>query len=645
MLFGGPLRYDMGWNKHQDAYLQLNLRSMVTKLPYLLAITIGLARKADPRALRMVGFAEIGRGASQALGLIAVNRALAHVIGEGTVPERLTGAAPALAAAGLCALVGAVLKALSTAGTGQLEPKVERVAREMYLSHTAKVELAAIEDEQFHRLLDSAQYGAGAARRMVRYSSSIVNAVMSLIATAGVLAVLHPLLIPMLVAMSVPSGWAALSVARRRYISFHQFVQHARAGELISRLLISTGAAAEIRVHNVADFLLGHYRSLSQDQEAEQKRLATLAARTGLFAAAWTGLAAVAAYAALGALLWTGAMALSVGGTAVLAIRSGAGSLQNLVLQINSAHEDSLFIADLHQLCEEAGERAIPTGGLALPKHPERITVEDVHFTYQGEENKPALAGASLTIPTGKIVAFVGDNASGKSTLTKLLCGLYRPDSGRILWDDVDVAKADRQELVSRIAVVGQDFYRWPFTAAVNIGIGRPEEPLCPERLDEAVRYAGAEDLVKELPRDLRTLLARGYKGGHQLSGGQWQRLGIGRAHYRRGKFLIVDEPTAALDAKSEQEFFEKIRNLADAGQTIILITHRLGSVRVADLIHVLDHGRVVESGTFAELISDEGDGPKVFRDGYRIQAAQYASVPPQNSNLPASDVAKAGPR
>ena len=155
--------------------------------------------------------------------------------------------------------------------------------------------------------------------------------------------------------------------------------------------------------------------------------------------------------------------------------------------------------------------------------------------------------------------------------------------------------------------------------------IGRPDAPVHQERMDRAVGYAGAGTLIEELPRGWKTLLARGYKGGHQLSGGEWQRLGLARAHYRSGEILVVDEPTSALDAKAEQRLFEQIRTLADAGQTVILITHRLGSVRAADLIHVLDQGRVVESGTFAELVSEHGDGPKVFRALYRIQAAQYA--------------------
>ncbi|GAA1179374.1 ABC transporter ATP-binding protein [Streptomyces hebeiensis] len=629
LLFGGPLRYDMGWSKHEDAALQLNLRSVVRRLPGLVGTTVGLAWEADRGALRLVTLAEVGRGIGQAVGLIAVNRVLAHLLGDGSTADRLTGAAPALAVAGGAALLGAVLRALSTAGTGQLEPKVERVATERYLTHTARVELEAVEDDEFHKLLDSAQYGASSARRMVQYCQSVVTALMSLVASAGVLALLHPALLPLLVAMTVPSAWAALTVARRRYVSFQVWVQHARAGRLISGLLISTDAAAEIRAHDVGPFLLHHFRAMSQSQEAEQRRLSRLDARTGLIAAGWTGLATVAAYAALGGLLWTGAMALAVGGTAVLAIRTGSAALENLILQVNHLNEESLFVGDLHRLCEEAGRRAIPVGGRPLPPAPAAITFEDVVFTYRGKDNRRALDGVSLTIPTGKIVALVGENGSGKTTLVKLLCGLYRPDSGRILWDGLDAAEADRQELVSRVAVVGQDFYRWPFTAEVNISIGRSEVPVTEERLTDAVRYAGAEELIEELPRGRRTLLARGYKGGHQLSGGQWQRLGLARAHYRAGRVLVVDEPTSALDARAEQRLFEQIRRLADAGQTVILITHRLGSVRAADLIHVLDHGRVVESGTFDDLLSDTTDGPKVFRDLYRLQAAQYAPPAP----------------
>lgn len=625
LLFGGPLRYDMGWNQHRDAFLELDLRAMLTRLPGMLMSSLRLARQADAGAARVVLTAQVAIGVTQAVSLLAVNSVLGRLIGTGSIEERLRGAAPALVIMAAVMFLAALLRAASTYATGRLEPKVERVATEMYLERAAAVELAAIEDHAFHKLLDTAQYGASSARRMIMYGTRVVNAMISLIAAAGVLTVLHPALLPLLITMTIPSAWGALTIARRRYESFHTWVQHARAGHLISSLLTEPEAAPEIRVHGVGPFLLRHFRAMSETAEAEQARLARLAARTGLIAAAWTGLATVATYATLGALLLSGAMALSVAGTAVIAIRTGSASLNTLVLEINTLHEEALFVGDLERLYVEAAERAIPTGGDPLPEDPREIRFENVTFTYPGDATRPALDDVTLALPLGRIVALVGENGSGKTTLVKLLAGLYQPDRGRILWDGVDAARADRHRLAERIAMVAQDFKRWPFTAKVNVAVGRSSAPLTEERLTRSVSEAGAEEVVADLPRGLDTLLARNFSGGHELSGGQWQRLGIARAAYRRGRILIVDEPTAALDARAELEVFEKIRALAGSGQTVVLITHRLASVRHADLVHVLDQGRVVESGTPDELLANGG----VYAELYALQADQFTAKVP----------------
>ncbi|MFD5712633.1 ABC transporter ATP-binding protein [Streptomyces pharetrae] len=625
LLFGGPLRYDMGWNQHADAFLELTFRAMVRRLPALLSASLRLARQADRRAARIVLAAETGRGVAQAVSLLAVNSALGGLMGGGPIEDRLRGAVPALAVMAAVLLVGALLRAASTYATGRLEPKVERVATELYLERAAAVELAAIEDHAFHKLLDTAQYGAASARRMIMYGTRVVNAMISLIAAAGVLTVLHPLLLPLLVTMTLPSAWSALTNARRRYESFHTWVQHARAGHLISGLLTEPAAAPEIRLHGVGPFLLRHFRAMSESAEAEQARLARLAARTGLIAAAWTGLAAVATYATLGGLLLAGAMSLAVAGTAVIAVRTGSASLDSLVLEVNQLHEEALFVGDLERLYAEAAERAIPAGGTPLPEDPREIRFENVTFGYPGESTRPALDDLTLTLPLGRIIALVGENGSGKTTLVKLLAGLYTPDRGRILWDGVDAATADRRLLAERIAMVAQDFKRWPFTARVNVAVGRPSVPVAEERLAAAVEEAGAEEVIADLPRGLDTLLARHFSGGHELSGGQWQRLGIARAAYRRGSILIVDEPTAALDARAELEVFEKIRALAGTGQTVVLITHRLASVRHADLVHVLEQGRLVESGTPEELLAKGG----LYAELYGLQAEQFTARVP----------------
>ncbi|MFF4310287.1 ABC transporter ATP-binding protein [Streptomyces sp. 900105755] len=629
LLFGGPLRYDMGWSQHGNAFLELDFRAMMTRLPGMLASSLRLARQADAGATRIVLAAQVGVGVAQAVSLLAVNSVLGRLIGTGTIEERLRSAAPALVAMAAVMFVAALLRAASTYATGRLEPKVERVATETYLERAAAVELAAIEDHAFHKLLDTAQYGASSARRMIMYGTRVVNAMISLITAAGVLTVLHPALLPLLITMTIPSAWGALTNARRRYESFHTWVQHARAGHLISALLTEPEAAPEIRVHGVGPFLLRHYRAMSETAEAEQARLARLAARTGLIAAAWTGLATVATYATLGGLLLSGAMALSVAGTAVIAIRSGSASLNTLVLEINTLHEEALFVGDLERLYVEAAQRAIPLGGDPLPEDPQEIRFENVTFTYPSdhpdETVRPALDDVTLSIPLGRIIALVGENGSGKTTLVKLLAGLYQPDRGRILWDGVDAARADRQRLAERIAMVAQNFKRWPFTAKVNVAVGRSSAPLTDERLAASVAEAGAQEVVEDLPRGLDTLLARHFSGGHELSGGQWQRLGIARAAYRRGHILIVDEPTAALDARAELEVFEKIRALAGNGQTVVLITHRLASVRHADLVHVLDQGRLVESGTPDELLANGG----VYAELYALQADQFTAKLP----------------
>ncbi|QZZ32662.1 ABC transporter ATP-binding protein [Streptomyces sp. ST1015] len=631
LLFGGPLSYDMGWNQHRDAFLELGFRSMLSRLPSLLTVSLKLARQADPRAAKIVVAAELSRGAAQAVSLLAVNSVLSRLMAQGPIEARVRDAAPALIVMAVMLFLGALLRAASTYATGRLEPKVERVATELYLERAAAVELAAIEDHAFHKLLDTAQYGAQSARRMIGYGTRVVNSVISLAAAAGVLTVLHPVLLPLLLTMTLPSAWSALTNARRRYESFHTWVQHARAGQLIASLLTEPAAAPEIRVHGVGPFLLRHFRSMSETAEAEQARLARLTARTGLIAAAWTGLATVATYATLGGLLVGGAMALSVAGTAVIAIRSGSASLNTLVLEVNQLHEEALFVGDLQRLYVEAAERAIPAGGTDLPEDPEEIRFENVTFRYPGDgspDHRPALDDVSLTLPLGRIIALVGENGSGKTTLVKLLAGLYRPESGRVMWDDVDAAGADRGQLAERIAMVAQDFKRWPFTAKVNVAIGRSAAPLTEERLASSVAQAGAQDVVADLPRGLDTLLARQFSGGHELSGGQWQRLGIARAAYRRGRILIVDEPTAALDARAELEVFEKIRALADSGQTVVLITHRLASVRHADLVHVLEQGRLVESGTPDELLATGG----VYAELYALQAEQFTVRLPAHS-------------
>jgi len=216
-------------------------------------------------------------------------------------------------------------------------------------------------------------------------------------------------------------------------------------------------------------------------------------------------------------------------------------------------------------------------------------------------------------------VALVGENGSGKSTLAAVLAGLYRPQSGRIAWDGVEVTEFHPETVRERVAVVMQEPTRWPLSAKANISIGRYDRTADAALVQEAARAGDAHEFVMELTRQYETLLSRHFTDGADLSGGQWQRLAVSRAFYRDAPLLICDEPTANLDARAEHDVYQRLRGLAE-GRTVVLITHRMASVREADRIYVLDHGAVVEEGDHAQLIAADG----IYAQLFTLQASAY---------------------
>ncbi|MFD6231194.1 ABC transporter ATP-binding protein [Streptomyces sp. NPDC060232] len=658
-LFGGPLRYDAGWSHHDYARLEGRLLSTLRTMPRMVAGTLRLAWDTDRPALLTVAASEAGQGVTSAVGLLVLSEVLRTLLGAGSPAERLHAAMPSLAAGALVAVLGAVLASRSTAAAGRLEPKIERAAYEQYLKAAVEVELEAIEDGEFRRLLDSAQWGPPSARRTVGACVATLGGIISLVATAGVLTVLHPLLLPMLLLIAAPRGWGAMRVAQRRYLSVITWVEHVRAARLIGQLLISRTSAPEVRVHGVGRYLLGHYRNMAEVAETEATRLAKDKAATELLAAALSGAAALITYGAMVALIVTGRMDLAVAGTAVIAVRAGSASLGALVATTNTLHEESLYVRDLERFVAEAGRRAIPRGGLPLPERLGAVRLEDVGFSYPDRE-EPALDGVSLTIEAGKVVALVGENGSGKSTLVKLLAGLHLPDSGSLTWDGVEVRGADREQVFDRVALLTQDFERWPVTARTNITIGRPgeDEPgedgpgedgpgEAVERAADVVaaaRYAGADRVVEKLPNGYETLLARVFRGASELSGGQWQKFGLARTRYRDARVIVVDEPTSALDPEAEIAAFDSIRGLAGPQRAVVLVTHRMSGVRFADVIYVLHEGRLVEQGGHDELMALGGRYASMFR----MQAEQFAQhsrprVEPQPRRSGSSPIPRQG--
>ncbi|MGX1887680.1 ABC transporter ATP-binding protein [Streptomyces sp. NPDC055287] len=634
-LFGGPLRYDMGWSQHEHAGLDLTMRSALRQMPGLISTTLRMAWSADHRALVAVAVSELGQGIAAAVGLLALNAVMHALLGAGDAVERLHALLPGLLAATGVAVVNSVLAGWSTSRAGRLEPVVERIATTQYLAAATSVELEAIDDPDFRRLIDVAQYGPAAARQMIGACVSALNSTISLIATASVLTILHPALLPMLLVIAAPRGWGAMRVAQERYVSRMSWIEHLRASRLIGNLLTERTAAQEVRIHAVGPFLLDRYRRMAASAESEQARLASSKAVTEWVASALSGLAMAATYSTMIWLVMAGHMSLAVAGTAVIAVRTGSASLGALVMNINQLHEESLYVRDHGQFLVEAAQRAIPQTGAPLPAQVRQVSLERVTYRYP-DRDVPALDDVTLTFPMGSVIAVVGENGSGKSTLMKILSGLLLPQTGSVRWGDFDVSGLERSQVFDRVSLLTQDFQRWPVTAAMNIRIGRPGHESSTQELQTSVDFAGAGSVTAKLPNGLDSMLGRMFRGAIELSGGEWQKVGLARTHWRSStsqedSVLIVDEPTSALDPEAEIAAFDRIRRLAAPHRAVVLVTHRMSGVRHADHIYVLNQGRLAEHGTHDDLIAKCGRYAAMFD----TQAAQYAAAP--NVPKPAS--------
>jgi ATP-binding cassette subfamily B protein len=359
------------------------------------------------------------------------------------------------------------------------------------------------------------------------------------------------------------------------------------------------------------------YRTFIDDLTRHVRRRSALELLSALVSAC----AALATVLVLLALVQHHHISLAQAGAAVVAVRLLASRVQQLLSGATSVFEGRLFLEEFRLFLsiphEPTHDRAPDSDGRLAPTF-SRLAASSVDFTYPGAV-QPALTGVDVSINAGEVVALVGANGSGKTTLVKILAGLYRPDSGRLLWDDVEVKEGELRSFRERVAVIFQDFGRYELTAADNIGLGRAAAMADRDRIVAAARAAACDDFISALPRGYDTLLSRTFGDGSDLSVGQWQRVALARAIFRDAPLVVLDEPTAALDPIAEHELFRQIRNLL-RGRSVVLISHRFSSVRSADRIYVLDHGRVVESGTHEHLMELDGHYAHMFT----LQASAY---------------------
>jgi ATP-binding cassette subfamily B protein len=496
---------------------------------------------------------------------------------------------------------------------------VARRAIERVLDVATRVDLLAFESPDFYDRLQRARaQGQFRSLQTVLGLLGIVGASVTAVGIVAALAALQPLLLPLVLLGYVPLWIVSARNSRDYYRVMFGMTPNERQRGYLFDILTGRSAAKEVRAFELAHFLRRRYDRLYDEWMDEVRSLARRRTARSLLGAVTSSAVIAASVAALAYLYVSGRMSLAATGVAVFGLYQLGDRLRGLQFSAVSLYEATLFIRDYSSFLLMQPEAKAVSSGAPVPAGFRRLTVEDVSFTYP-DSRRPALEGVSLEINAGEVVALVGENGSGKTTLAKLVAGLYRPQQGRVCWDGADVADFDPEELRRSITVIFQDFERYLLPARENVGLGRHDWIDDLAAITAAARRAGAHGFLSRLPEGYETMLGREFSGGYDLSIGQWQRVALARAFFRDAPFVILDEPTAALDARAESRLFERLRELLE-GRSVVLISHRFSSVRSADRIYVLSGGRVIEHGSHDELMELDG----LYAELFTLQARAY---------------------
>ncbi|WP_433320906.1 ABC transporter ATP-binding protein [Micromonospora sp. CA-269861] len=614
-----PELEDAAWMHHASTFAHTSFWSVARRLPRLVREAVALAwatNRVD--TLASIGL-NVAAGVMTTFGLLATTSVLRELFAAGPTPDRVRSALPALIVAAAAVSARGGLTIAAGWAQARLTPQINYQVELRLFEATTAVDLAAFDDAGFAEEMDRVRdRGMGEAAWIVDHTVNLVTGVVGMLATAVAVTVIQPLLLPCLLLAAVPQAITAVRMARREYLAMLARITRRRRMWMLAHLMANRHTAAEVRAYQMRDFLLAEYRSVMAVETRAQLRLVRSQAGTRVTGATVAGLATFGVYAVLGGLLLTGMVALAAAATALLALQSARTSLGVAVVATNSLYEDALYYQDYRDFLARAHAR-VPSGGDRVADAVDVIEVDEVSLSYP-DTDAPAVDQVSLTIRRGEVIALVGENGSGKTTLAKLIAGLYQPTGGVIRWDGVDAAELDPRALGAQVAVMTQEWWKFPFTAGQNIRVGRHDR--APDRpgptVQEAASAAAAHDMIVGLPHSYDTLLDREFKDGHELSGGQWQRLVAARGLYRDAALLICDEPSAALDARAEHALFQHLRRHPD--RAVVLITHRLANVRHADRIFVLERGRLVQQGSHDELMAAGG----LYRELFELQASGY---------------------
>ncbi|MEU5049045.1 ABC transporter ATP-binding protein [Streptomyces sp. NPDC021096] len=622
------------WMQWDGEAARTSVWRILGRLPAISRRVLGLAYRADPRATVMVVVLQLGSALMSAFGLLASVRVLSALFAQGATSERIHNALPSLAlVAGLMAAQG-LLDFGVARGQAALTPKVRRAVEQEFLRLNCHVRLEAVDDAAFADEANKANdRGLYYMRQAVPQLIQLAHAVLGLVGSAGVLAVLHPALLPLLVISVVPQGYAAVRSARQQFLSHSRYSTLQRRIRLFTWLLLDRDSAPEVRASTAQQALLEEHERFARRIEVEDTRLGREEANVSLLGRSVGGVAVGATYGVLGWMTATGWLPLAAGGGAFLAIRSSRGTLVSVVLAMHQIYEHALWIDDLEGHLERCRRLQPHRTGRCLPDQVKAITVTDVHYTYP-EAARPALRGVSMTLSAGSTVAFVGANGSGKSTMAKLLAGLYTPTGGTICWDDLEVREVDAESIQARVSMVLQAPVAWPLSALANVTIGAGTiTEADPERALASVIESGADRVIAGLPQQWATPLSKRFKGGQELSGGNWAKVAVARGLYPDSCVLVLDEPTASMDARAEHAVYDAVLHGPRRPDRItVLISHRLASVTECDMIYVFRDGRVIESGDHHTLMARRtaAGEPGEYAQLFTLQAATYreAAIP-----------------
>ncbi|GAB3852042.1 ABC transporter ATP-binding protein [Micromonospora andamanensis] len=611
----------MWWETGMRARTEAGLLAVFAELPRLIWAALRISWRADRLRTTVVAGATVGAGVMSAFGLLATQRVLVELFAGGPTGDKVVAALPALAVLAAATAARSGMAIATGYALNGLTPRVSREVERGLFEVTTAVRLEAFDADAFADDMERASRGTDSAVDLVPASMNLLAGLVGVVAVTVAVVVIHPLLLPALLVATVPNAWASLRAGHLRYQTYIAGSVRRRRMWLLHRLMAERASAPELRSYGLRRFLLDQYDRVMAVETDIELALARRVTTTVTVGSMIGGVATAVVYVLLGLLLIDGQIPLAAAATCVIAVQAAQRSLAVVTFQMDRVYTEGQHFRDYTEFMTRAATYLPAQVTAAAPDRLRVLTVDEVSLRYP-DRDTPAVDRVTITVEAGQTVAFVGENGSGKSSLAAMIAALRTPSDGVIRWNGRPLSELDRDELRGRIAVVTQEYHKWPFTAATNIAIGDIDTEARQDRIEAAATRAVADEMIRELPHGYETLLDRTFAKGQDLSGGQWQRITAARGFLRDAELLVMDEPSSALDPRAEDALFQAIRDRRGRATTI-LITHRLANVRHADRIFVLHHGRLVEEGTHDDLVAAGGRYASLFT----LQAAGYADT------------------